>query len=122
MSDITTRIEEMLLGEAAVKLTPLGKSVIPHQDAWTKEEIDSVISKMDTNAGDKMKYEVSLDRKANKKTLTIYRRSDDLVKRKMDKEGIEAFKQEVTGLIKGTGLKVVGDGKSADWVSVIVTA
>jgi len=123
--DITKKMDMWLMSEAAmpVKLTPYGKSYIRLQDDWSKEELETLISKLTKNANGK-KYEVSFAKGPEKKLsvspLIIYRRGDDVVRHKMSDDQVKDFKKEMASLIKGTGLKVVGDGRSADWMSIIV--
>jgi C-terminal processing protease CtpA/Prc len=117
------KIKMFLMAEAvSVKLTPLAKSSVRLQDVWEKEELDNLIDKMASNNKSEYKYEISLIRKDKNKKVMVYRRGDEQTKRNMNKEGIDMFKKEITGLLNGTGMKVVGDAKSADWVSIVISA
>lgn len=112
------KLDLFLMSEAvSVKLTPYAKSYIRLQDVWTKDELDTIVTKLAKNAGDK-KYEVTFGKDGS---LAIYRRGDDVVLRKMSPEDKKNLKAEITNLVKGSGLKVTGDAKSADWMSVIVS-
>lgn len=106
----------------SVKLTPLAKSSVRLQDVWEKDELDNLVDKMASNNKSEYKYEISLIRKDKNKKVMVYRRGDEQTKRNMNKEGIDMFKKEITGLLNGTGMKVVGDAKSADWVSIVISA
>ena len=116
---LNEKLDMFLMGEASVKLTPLAKSSIRLQDNWSKQELDDLVANLTKNVKDKMKYEVTLNRKEG--TLGIYRRGDDVLRRNMGKEDVAKFKKEIQAIVKGTGLKIVGDAKSADWVSAIVS-
>lgn len=116
---LVKKLGEFLMTEASVKLTPLAKSSIRLQDVWTKDELDTIVDNLIKNVKGSMKYEVSLDRKTGK--LSIYRKGDDVMKGKMSKDEIKTFLGEIGALVKGTGLKIVGDAKSADWISAIVS-
>lgn len=117
--DLLDKLSMYLIGEAvAVKMTPYGKSYIKLQDKYTKEELDQLVDKMASKAGD-YKYEVSFGKGSDRDKLVIYRKSQ--IKRGMSPDETKAFRQEITNLIKGTGLRVVGDTKSADWAAVFVS-
>ena len=119
---VTKRID-MLLSEAvaAVKVTPYAKSALRLHPEWTQEELDAAVKAFAKNAGGN-KYEVTFAGKksGSDKALSIYRRGDDVLKRNMSKDDMAAFKKEIEGVIKGSGYKVVGDGKNADWMAVYV--
>lgn len=118
--DITSKLDMFLMTEAAVvKMTPYGKSYVKLQTIFSQEELDTILSKMESNAQDKMKYEVSFGKTKDKDKLIIYRKG--LIKKSMSPEDTKAFRQEMTGVLKGTGLKIVGDTKSADWAAVYAT-
>lgn len=113
------KLDMWLLVEAPAKLTPLAKSMIRLQDIWTKETLDDLVDGVAKNAKDKKRYEITFsDRKTGQ--LAIYRRGDDVLKRNMSKEDIAAFRKEIKDVLKGTGMKIVGDAKSADWASVLI--
>jgi C-terminal processing protease CtpA/Prc len=110
-----------LLSEAksGAKMTPLMKSLVPRQESWTKEEINALVDKIAKNANGKM-YELNFaksDSALAKTPLTIYRRGDDVIKRNMKPEDLKEYKKEIEAVLKGTGMKIIADWKSADWAS-----
>lgn len=116
---IIDKIDMFLLSEGAVRLTAYAKSAIRLQDDWTKEELDKIVGIVGKNNTDKFTYEITFNKGKNK-DLVIYRRHDSVIKRNMKPEDIDTYKKDVESLLKGTGMKIVGNSNAADWMSFII--
>lgn len=120
------KIDMFLLSEAktGVSLSVLAKSSTHKLKGWDKEEIESVVNKMSANVKDDKKYEIAFmwfDKKSEVTPLMIYRKDDDVIKRNLDATKKQEYKKDVESVIKGTGLKVSGETKQADWVAFTLT-
>jgi hypothetical protein len=115
------KIDMFLLGEAksGIKLTPLALSMIKSVKGWTREQLDALVSDITPKIKDNNIYEITFDRsdKGEKTALLIYRKSDDVVKRKITPDVHQEYKSTVSGFLKGTDLKISGESKVADWLA-----
>ena len=131
--DLFDKIDMFLMSEAAtgVSLSVLAKSELPKVKGWDKASIDQVVNKMTANVKDDKKYEIAFIKKFDKKNypqselvdkipLVIYRKDDDVVKSKITNDAKTQYKKDVEGVIKGTGMKITGEMKMADWVAFII--
>jgi hypothetical protein len=115
------KIDMFLLGEAkeGIKLTPLASSMVKKLKGRTKEEIDAIVSEITPKVKDGKMYEISFDRtdKGDKIPLIIYRKGNDVIKRTITPEVHKEYRGTVETFLKGTGLKITGEVKSADWLA-----
>lgn len=130
--DLFDKIDMFLMSEATtgVSLSVLAKSELPKVKGWDKASIDQVVSKMTANVKDDKKYEIAFIKKFDKKNypteedakvpLVIYRKDDDVIKSKITNDVKTQYKKDVEGVIKGTGMKITGEMKMADWVAFII--
>lgn len=119
--DLLEKIDTFLISEAksGIDLSPLAKSEIGrYAKGWDKDSVKSLVDTINKRITDGMKYEISFVKKdqSEKTPLMIYRKDSDVIKRNITPENLKAYKKAVEEFLKGTGLKIVGEVKVADWL------
>lgn len=119
------KIDMFLLAEAksGAKLTPLGASVVNKLKGISKEDVDKLVAHINSKVNDGKMYEISFDirDRGDKTPIIINRRGDDVIKNKITPEVHKEYREAVEDFLKGTGFKIVGELKSADWLAFKVS-